>query len=168
MVEGPYKRLCIWFQGCNRNCQDCCNKELQEFKQKNIISLELLCKIIKEAKDKYHIEGVTLSGGEPLLQIHLKDLLFRIKEMNLGIIMFTGFILNDIPTDIKNLCDIIIDGPFERDKLDNTRLLIGSLNQNINCISDRYNNDKNWYYNKSNLIEEINISESIIFNGDKI
>ena len=49
-VEGPFKRLCIWFQGCNRNCKGCCNKVLQPLKPANIISLEDLLKIIRKSK----------------------------------------------------------------------------------------------------------------------
>ena len=42
------------------------------------------------------------------------------------------------------------------------------LHQNINYISDRYTNEKDWFYTKKNLIEEINVGNDIIFNGDKI
>ena len=167
-VEGPFKRLCIWFQGCNRNCKGCCNKTLESLKPDNIISLEDLLKIIRKSKIENKIEGITLSGGEPLLQTGLVKLLEEVKNLELGIILFTGYQLNEIEDNLKSQCDIIIDGYFDEQKIDNDRALVGSLNQNINYISDRYTNEKDWFYKKKNLIEEINVGNDIIFNGDKI
>lgn len=167
-VEGPFKRLCIWFQGCNRNCKGCCNKALQPLKLANIISLEDLLEIIRKSKIENKIEGITLSGGEPLLQTGLVKLLEEVKNLELGIILFTGYQLNEIEDNLKSQCDIIIDGYFDEQKIDNNRALVGSLNQNINYISDRYTNEKDWFYKKKNLIEEINVGNDIIFNGDKI
>ena len=82
--------------------------------------------------------------------------------------MFTGFTLDEVPKKIVNQCDIIIDGSFIQEKIDNNRSLIGSTNQNINYITNRYVPVKNWFTNQQNLIEEVNISQSIFFNGDKI
>lgn len=105
---------------------------------------------------------------EPLLQTGLVKLLEEVKNLELGIILFTGYQLNEIDDNIKSQCDIIIDGYFDEQKIDNNRALVGSLNQNINYISDRYINEKDWFYNKKNLIEEINVGNDIIFNGDKL
>ena len=55
-IEGPFKRCCIWFQGCNIHCKGCCNTELQELKPNHIVSLNQLTGIVKEAKEKYDIE----------------------------------------------------------------------------------------------------------------
>ncbi len=167
-VEGPFKRLCIWFQGCNRNCKGCCNKTLQSLKPANIISLEDLLEIIRKSKIENKIEGITLSGGEPLLQTDLVKLLEEVKNLELGIILFTGYQLNEIEDNLKSQCDIIIDGYFDEQKLDNERTLVGSTNQNINYISNRYLNQKEWFYDKKGLIEEINVGNDIFFNGDKI
>lgn len=167
-VEGPFKRLCIWFQGCNRNCKGCCNKTLQSLKPANIISLEDLLEIIRKSKIENKIEGITLSGGEPLLQTDLVKLLEEVKNLELGIILFTGYQLNEIEDNLKSQCDIIIDGYFDEQKLDNERTLVGSTNQNINYISNRYLNQKEWFYDKKGLFEEINVGNDIFFNGDKI
>ena len=44
-TEGPYKRLAIWFQGCNIHCKGCCNPDYQPLAAKNILSLEELVAI---------------------------------------------------------------------------------------------------------------------------
>ena len=72
-IEGPFKRCCIWFQGCNIHCKGCCNFELQELKPNHIVSMQKLINIVSEAKKEYDIEGITLSGGEPSLQMNLKE-----------------------------------------------------------------------------------------------
>ena len=114
------------------------------------------------------IDKISIREEEPLLQTGLVKLLEEVKNLELGIILFTGYQLNEIEDNLKSQCDIIIDGYFDEQKIDNDRALVGSLNQNINYISDRYTNEKDWFYKKKNLIEEINVGNGIIFNGDKI
>ena len=114
------------------------------------------------------IDKISIREEEPLLQTGLVKLLEEVKNLELGIILFTGYQLNEIEDNLKSQCDIIIDGYFDEQKIDNNRALVGSLNQNINYISDRYTNEKDWFYKKKNLIEEINVGNDIIFNGDKI
>ena len=113
-------------------------------------------------------DNISIREEEPLLQTGLVKLLEEVKNLELGIILFTGYQLNEIEDNLKSQCDIIIDGYFDEQKIDNDRALVGSLNQNINYISDRYTNEKDWFYKKKNLIEEINVGNDIIFNGDKI
>ena len=114
------------------------------------------------------LDRISIREEEPLLQTGLVKLLEEVKNLELGIILFTGYQLNEIEDNLKSQCDIIIDGYFDEQKIDNDRALVGSLNQNINYISDRYTNEKDWFYKKKNLIEEINVGNDIIFNGDKI
>ena len=166
-VEGPYKRLCIWFQGCDRNCKNCCNVDFQKKIKKNIMTDEEIIEIVKQFIKNYAIEGITLSGGEPLLQIGLPNLLRQFKELNLGIILFTGEKYENIPIDIISYCDIIIDGEFNEKVIDNQRALIGSQNQRLIFVSDRYIKDKDWFFNPI-LKEEININTKFYFNGDKL
>ena len=89
-TEGPYNRYCIWFQVCNIRCKGCCNKDLQSLVPNHIVTLEELANIVKEAKNKFNIEGITLSGGEPSLQSGLVFFNDEIHKLGLGIIMFSG------------------------------------------------------------------------------
>lgn len=164
-IEGPFNRCCIWFQGCNLHCKGCCNIELQEFKPKHIVSLDDLVSIVKEAKDKYDIEGVTLSGGEPSLQMNLKEFNDKIHELGLGIIMFSGRSKSLLNPDLVSSVDLLIDGPYIEEQKDNDRILIGSKNKNLSFITDRYKNYEDYFYNK-NSIEEVTAEEYIFINGD--
>ena len=66
-VNGPGRRCLIMLQGwCNRNCTGCFNPDTHSFKERNMLSpLEL----VKKTTVFQHIEGITISGGEPVLQI---------------------------------------------------------------------------------------------------
>ncbi|MFA6336213.1 MAG: 4Fe-4S cluster-binding domain-containing protein, partial [Bacteroidales bacterium] len=90
-AEGPHKRLAIWFQGCTIGCQGCCNPELQEMKQAHIMSLQEIIDIAQKSKEENAMEGVTFLGGEPTLQKHLAELSNELHNVDLGVILFTGY-----------------------------------------------------------------------------
>lgn len=164
-AEGPYKRLCIWFQGCNIRCPGCCNPDYQAFEARHIMSLEELVDVIKEAKVQFGIEGVTYSGGEPTLQQGLPHLTQKIKSLGLGVISFTGHRYEDV-TDILRGCDMVLDGAFEQSNPETERKLIGSANQRILLLSDRYKNDVVWFRSSGMKAVEVNVGNVILANGD--
>ena len=145
-TEGPYKRLAIWFQGCNILCKACCNPELQALRIRHIITVEELFNIILDSKDKYDIEGVTFLGGEPTLQEGLISLAFLLKMNNIGTILFTGKKIEMLDNDLINNLDLVIDGKFEVSKIDTKRNLIGSENQNIYFLTNRYEKEEKWFF----------------------
>ncbi len=165
-TEGPHKRLAIWFQGCNLECQGCFNPDLIPLKVANIISINKLLEIVLDSKEKYSIEGITLLGGEPTMQNHLNVLCEKIQEMGLGIILFTGKLYEELDKDLIKHIDMIIDGPFVFEKLEKKRKIIGSTNQKIINVSERYVNDINWFYDYNKDNYEINISNKILINGE--
>jgi anaerobic ribonucleoside-triphosphate reductase activating protein len=166
--EGPFKRLAIWFQGCNIQCAECCNPQLFALKQANIISTEELIEIINNAKNEYGIEGITYLGGEPTMQQGLTELSHKIKQLDLGVLLFTGRLFEELQDELVKNVDLIIDGQFKKNKIDNERNLIGSKNQRLICVSNRYDNALDWFYNTRTKQMEINIYEKIIMTGDVI
>lgn len=101
--------------------------------------------IIEEIKSVKGIEGVTLTGGEPLAQAeHLLPLCESIKSLGLSIVCYTGYILEDIAAgkipyarEVLRYIDILIDGPFiEAEKA--PLLWRGSKNQRVFFLSERY------------------------------
>ena len=164
-TEGPFNRCCIWFQGCNLHCPGCCNKDLQELRPNHIVSLDKLLDIIKEAKENFDIEGVTLSGGEPSIQTGLLELNKEIRKLGLGIIMFSGRTIDSLAENLVNSVDLLIDGPFIESLLDNDRVLVGSKNKNLTFVTDRYKDHEDYFENKTS-IEEITVEDYIFINGD--
>ena len=165
-TEGPYNRCCIWFQGCNIRCPECCNKSLQELTLNHIISLEQLIEIVKQAQTEFKIEGITLTGGEPSIQTGLRQFNNEIRKLGLGIIMFSGKYKEEINPDLVASVDLLIDGPFINKDIDNQRLLIGSKNKKLTLVTDRYKNDL-YYFDTDVALEEISVEEEYVFvNGD--
>lgn len=70
LFDGPGIRTVIFFQGCSLRCKYCHNPDTWSTKENNLHSVKDLMKIVKPYKNYYKSSGggVTLSGGEPLLQ----------------------------------------------------------------------------------------------------
>lgn len=120
---------------------------------------------MKEAKNQFGIEGITLSGGEPSLQKGLIDFNNAIHELGLGIIMFFGRCKEALNPDLVNSIDLLIDGPFIEAELDADRVLLGSKNKNLTFITKRYESEAG-YFNNPVSIEEITAEDYIFINGD--
>lgn len=166
-TEGPYKRLTIWFQGCNIHCEGCCNPDYQAFAVRNLMTLDELITVIKGAKDQYGIEGVTYSGGEPILQQSLPELTKAIHGLNLGVISFTGHLYEQVADQLSG-CDMVLDGAFDESKLESKRKILGSTNQRVLCLTDRYKDCAIWFNEADVKTVEINVNGMIFANGDKI
>ena len=162
---GPGKRMAIWFQGCEFGCRGCCNPELQPLEPRHIVPLSELMGIADRAKRECGIEGVTFIGGEPTLQTGLSDLAKGIKGSGLGIVMFTGRLFSELDEELVKHLDTVIDGRFEADNRDYERNLIGSKNQRIINVTDRYADD-DWFVNTRPDYIEIDVDgDRTISNG---
>jgi anaerobic ribonucleoside-triphosphate reductase activating protein len=149
-------------------CAGCCNPKLLELKPVHILTFGELFNIITEAKKKFNIEGITYLGGEPTLQHGLAKFSAEVKAMGLGIILFTGKSFEELPIEIKTTVDLIVDGDFKQDKRDTKRNLIGSTNQQIVFITDRYRSYEQWFYKLRPKCVEINIASEIFITGDNV
>lgn len=167
-VLGPGERTAIWFQGCNRNCKGCMSPTSRPLDGGKLIDSDL---IINEVLSEDNIEGITISGGEPFLQIEgLYYILKKIRENSvLGIIIYTGFMLDqlikmkNIKVDeiVSNLSDLIIDGEYV-DELNDGIALRGSSNQKLNFITERYK-DFVGMYNEPHRNAEVIATEADMF-----
>lgn len=171
-AEGPGKRFAIWCQGCNRRCEGCCNPEMQELSQNIIVDVEDLKALILQSKEDNEIEGVSLIGGEPLLQVQgLLELVRWCKKVGLSVLLFTGYtyeelrgMSNEYVIEFLKHIDILVDGPFIESKYDTDRGWVGSKNQRVIFLSEHYK--KGIEYEKKEHSMEILISKSeILVNG---
>lgn len=142
---GPGKRLGIWVQGCNRFCNGCSNPELQIFDESKDISPDK----IFEATVNLGFSGVTVSGGEPFLQIQdLKTLVEHYYEAGYDdILVYTGFSLDELlDKDDENInfilshIAVLIDGPFYIKLVDDVPIR-GSSNQNVWILNSKHKNE---------------------------
>ena len=167
-AEGPYKRMAIWFQGCNILCRGCCNPELQEIKVAHLMTVQDVLDIALRTKIDNGIEGVTFLGGEPTMQEGLAILAKVLSMVDLGTILFTGKQYDSLNADIKTSMDLVVDGRYEAELIDDERNLVGSKNQQIIYISDRYKKCQEWFSSVREKKVEINLSSTLFINGDVV
>lgn len=80
LVDGPGVRFVVFLQGCPLRCAYCHNPEMWDFRQKKIeMTPEELVEKIKKYKTYFGEEGgVTISGGEPLMQEEFVTEVFKL------------------------------------------------------------------------------------------
>lgn len=82
-VDGPGVRYIIFLTGCAMRCQFCHNPDTWDMKQGTLYTTdELLEKAMKYRSYWKNDGGITVSGGEPLLQIDFLTELFRKAKAN--------------------------------------------------------------------------------------
>lgn len=173
--EGIGKRFAIWTQGCMKRCKNCCNHNMQSFVAKNIIDSEIIIKDIKLSKEKYNIEGITLIGGEPILQSKgLSCIAKYCKENGLSVILFSGYTLEEIKekeetfeglSELLKYTDVLIDGEYIEELYDESRGFIGSSNQKVYFFTSFYNEEV-FYRNRNYISVDILVNNnSVSLNG---
>ena len=127
-VNGDGIRYVIFCQGCNHQCVGCQNPETWDFNGGTKIDINKLAKEIKRLK---HIDGVTLSGGDPFFQQEECVSLLKLLPKNLDVWIYTGFTYEEIKdTQLTRMADYIVDGKFELGKQVSGKMY-GSSNQRI-------------------------------------
>lgn len=104
-VDGPGIRYVIFMQGCPLRCKYCHNRDTREYSSGTKYTVdEIVRKIKRYVSYMGEDGGVTVTGGEPLLQIDFVIELFkRLKELNIHTCLDTsGFVQID---KLKNLLD---------------------------------------------------------------
>ena len=85
-VDGPGIRFVIFMQGCCLKCKYCHNRDTWSFSSGKLVTIQELVKEILKYKSYMDSSGggVTVSGGEPLLQTDFICALFReLKKYNI-------------------------------------------------------------------------------------
>jgi len=144
-ANGPGVRAVVWTQGCTLNCQGCFNPETHSFQGGEEVAVDDLFRRIESLGDA--LEGITISGGEPLQQLRpLVALLRRVnEETDLSVLVFTGYAWDEIgrmPESAALLArvDALIAGRYDHTQR-LARDLRGSANKSVHLLSDRYTMD---------------------------
>ncbi|MBI5827421.1 MAG: radical SAM protein [Deltaproteobacteria bacterium] len=139
-VNGPGRRMVVFFQGCNRSCPGCFNAGTHSFEPRHLYGAG---EVFERFFDP-SVEGITVSGGEPFAQAEgLLNLLNAAVERGLTTVVYTGFMMEELAEDpaaraALGLIDVLVDGPFEADKTEPTLLARGSSNQRFHFLTRRY------------------------------
>lgn len=160
---GPFHRGVLWVQGCCFSCKGCIAKNMRG-EGGFWAETEKIAKVFLEQPE---IEGITISGGEPFLQPEALTEMIRIlrKERDMGVIVYSGLYLREIEKlaeknecvrEFLNEIDLLIDGRYEQE-LDDGRKAVGSSNQTIHLLTDRYKDSAKYYYTESGRKTEIRV-----------
>ena len=107
-VDGPGIRFVIFLQGCSLRCKYCHNRDTWDINGGEYKSVDEIIEKIKNYKN-YIIPsggGVTVTGGEPLLQVKfLIELFKRLKEENIHACIDTSGMFG-ITDDIKKVLEL--------------------------------------------------------------
>lgn len=110
-VDGPGIRYVIFMQGCPLRCKFCHNPDTWELKDfKKLVNVNDTFDEILKYKNFIKSGGVTITGGEPLLQPKfVKEIFKKCKEYNIHTALdTTGYFLNDDVKDVLKYTDLIL------------------------------------------------------------
>jgi len=132
IVDGTGIRYAIFMQGCLRHCKGCQNPGTHDINGGRIVDTSELIDAIKKNP---LLAGITLTGGEPLLQLDAAiELARETKKLGLNVWCYTGYTFEEIPDAARELLkyvDVLVDGPFVEELKDLELDFRGSSNQRI-------------------------------------
>ncbi|HEY1098133.1 MAG TPA: 4Fe-4S single cluster domain-containing protein [Myxococcota bacterium] len=148
-AEGPGRRYALWVQGCPLRCKGCCNPEFLVDTPRTHRHVREIVADMRRARDERGIEGISLLGGEPTRQaVALADVAVAARELGLSVMVFSGFtkaqlVAEDAPGVARLLAhtDLLVDGPYIEAQRTTSRRYIGSDNQVLHHLTDRYRID---------------------------
>ncbi|RMH78713.1 MAG: radical SAM protein, partial [Calditrichaeota bacterium] len=153
-TAGPGIRAVLWLQGCAKRCPGCITPEMLKITPRTWVDVDKLAGLLLVLDD---IEGITLYGGEPLLQYRaLANLFQQITAGGLSTVVYTGYLYEELcrhpdpaMQTVLAHTDILIDGPYIRE-LDHGEMWRGSANQRILFLSRRYREEYRWVVEAKN------------------
>ncbi|MDL5052651.1 4Fe-4S single cluster domain-containing protein [Oscillatoria laete-virens NRMC-F 0139] len=142
-VLGPGLRFVIWVQGCCFRCPGCVSPDTIPQVTATLVEPKVMARLVLQNPE---LEGITVSGGEPMLQAPALNQLFATlrQESNLSIICYTGFKLEQLQakndSEINTMLsyiDVLIDGLYIQEQNDNKGWR-GSANQVVHFLTTRH------------------------------
>lgn len=136
IVDGPGYRLAVFVQGCPHACPGCHNPKTHDFAGGYLAdTAEIIAKMGKNPL----VRGVTLTGGEPMMQAQaLCEIAAAAKEKGLNVWCYTGYTLEVLEKEnhpwrmrLLELIDVLVDGPYIAHERSLDLLYCGSKNQRL-------------------------------------
>lgn len=155
VANGLGLRTSLFVSGCRLKCPECFNKEAQDFEFGKEFTESVENDIFDSISDDYHA-GISILGGEPLEPENAKRLFEMISRFrwdfgdNKNIWLFTGYTyeqIEELPyTDprraLMRSVDVLVDGPFVKDRAELGLKFKGSSNQRIINMKESIKQDQ--------------------------
>lgn len=139
-AEGPGRRFALWVQGCSIRCSGCCNPEMFAAEKGHAADTADLA---AQALAVPGLEGVSILGGEPGEQLDaVADFCERVRAGGLSVMVYSGYTLAELRARkadrLLAAVDLLVDGKYERTLPETKRRWLGSTNQVMHFLTDRY------------------------------
>ena len=136
IVDGPGYRFAVFVQGCPHGCPGCHNPGTHDVNGGYLSDTQ---EIIAQMGKNPFVRGVTLSGGEPMLQsAALLEVAKAAKEKGMSVWCYTGFTLEALLKEnrpdrmaLLEAVDVLVDGPYLAHERSIDLLYCGSKNQRL-------------------------------------
>ncbi len=136
IVDGPGYRLAVFVQGCPHACPGCHNPKTHDFAGGYLSDT---AEVIAKMGANPLVRGVTLSGGEPMMQAEaLCEIAAAAKENGMNVWCYTGFTLEALKREnnpwrmrLLEFVDVLVDGPYIAHERSLDLLYCGSRNQRL-------------------------------------
>lgn len=152
IVDGLGIRSTLYVSGCTHNCPGCHNPETHDFNYGKDYYNEI-DNIMNKIEKTYNVlDGITISGGDPLHQNNILcvyDFIQRIRKRfpKLNIWVYTGYTLeelfqraDELTTSILHNIDVLVDGRYIEKSKDLDLWFRGSSNQRIIDMNKTFEN----------------------------
>lgn len=163
-ADGPGVRTVVFMQGCPLRCACCHNPDTWDFNGGTEATADEIFNKIKRFKNYFGADGgVTISGGEPLMQPEFITELFKLCKNN-GIstaIDTSGCILNDKIKELLKLTDtVLLDYKYVTD--DGYKDYVGTEKSKVDEFLNYLNsqNIKTWI--RQVIIKDLNNDEDSV------
>ena len=136
IVDGPGYRLAVFVQGCPHACPGCHNPKTHDFAGGYLSDT---AQIIAQMGKNPLVRGVTLTGGEPMMQAEaLCEVASAAKAKGMNVWCYTGYTFETLqrennPARMRLLehVDVLVDGPYIAHERSLELNYCGSRNQRL-------------------------------------
>lgn len=146
LLNGEGIRVVLWVAGCSHKCRGCQNAYTWDC-HGGLPFDDCAKKELFDALSENYIEGITLSGGDPLFESNRSAVATLVKEIKQRfpyktVWLYTGYTFEELKQfdEIKPvlpLIDVIVDGEFKEDLKSFEYQWAGSTNQRILRLGER-------------------------------
>lgn len=136
MSNGEGLRVVLWVAGCSHACPGCHNPVTWDICGGLLFDEKAEAELMSELEKDY-IDGITLSGGDPLHPVNRADVEVLVKKIkkqfpDKTIWLYTGYLWEDVKElELINSVDVLLDGKFIKSLFSPNLPWVGSSNQKV-------------------------------------
>lgn len=136
LLDGIGWRTVLFVSGCSHKCEGCHNPQSWNPKAGKKFT-DTIKEFIFEQISSNQLDGLTISGGDPLYEGNIKEVTKLCKEFKerfpkKNIWLYTGSLYEEVKDlEVMKYIDVLVDGPFILEQRDTTIPFRGSTNQRV-------------------------------------